>query len=52
MIYVCLNATQMIIPAGNNSSDENNLLYVAVTRAKKCLIMSPKLLLVLKACGV
>jgi hypothetical protein len=41
--------------AGGSSAavgDENNLLYVACTRAKKCLIMSPKLALVLRAAGV
>ena len=34
------------------SEDEKNLLYVAVSRAKKRLQMSPELLRLLKAAGV
>lgn len=34
------------------SGDEENLLYVALTRAKKSLVMMGTLVAVLEACGV
>ncbi|CAH1782586.1 unnamed protein product [Owenia fusiformis] len=40
-----------IVPHGLGEQDENNLLYVAATRAKKCLQMNRSLHLVLKRSG-
>lgn len=34
------------------SADEFNLLYVAVTRAKRCLLMTPTLVNLMKRAGV
>lgn len=41
-----------VLLAGNVSQDEHNLLYVAVTRAKHALQMSPTLVAVLRRAGV
>ena len=43
---------QYCVVSGNAPVDERNLLYVAVTRAKKHLMLSPRMLSILKACGV
>ena len=40
------------VRSGIENMDEANLLYVAVTRAKKRLILSPALLQLLDASGV